>query len=808
MFENIKYGISFSVKDLKDKKLIKKEEEKDFVEVKNSNKTTEENIVGNGSWKTADIKAAGLSIPSDYFIGVYTDWYRFNSDTIKKDFPGQRINNLADLKKAIDSRTKNTVGEGSWSMEYIQKAGVDIQKYGKYFIGVYTNYFRFNPDTIKQDFPNKSIITLQDLKAAIDSLSENADDENKVESFNNVFEEMRKEVPDRTSTIEEKEKALSYIERMLACDDIPNSEYWENKKSIIEMEIIGIKNCEKIENNEDFEEVWIETRKFIEKYDKTPNPNLDLEDITEYELTYNRILMSFFDKLLAYDNISEEDKKGVETRKVQCQNQMEDLAEQLKQANISNQIKNICQEMNLFQICYTEEDKNNAIACIDKILNIEGISDDLKTYFEAKKAAVQNNNTRYLEFVDKDIVKNLKDIKIGIKQQYMWKSKDVEDFNNTFKQKLAELVENGDNLHNLYTEFKDMKLSHPITIEAVQEWQRMGMWSINIPAGIVFDDMDWSDSAEVFKYLSFHPETFSKTSPEHFPEGFDPMEVFEKGKTIGLGIDEAHNMGYTGSGINYAVIDSGFPQHEGLNFTEYNVAPSSDPELLEHYHGGACSYIAQQIAPGGNCYYYAQPNGGDMGTYVIENLRAILEKNKTLPEGEKIRFVSMSMGLFGGEEAQQLVKELEAQGVWVFYSGCPEDKTFGYTEKIDLNGDPDDFNNYQALMPGNLYVNSGSRTVPDPSAPDAWRCDGMASQSWSIPVIAGYYTLACQADPTMTKERFMALAEATAQTVESTQAIFDDFGAYIGRTEETIQIKIIDIVALLKAIEAEKEQNS
>ena len=175
----------------------------------------------------------------------------------------------------------------------------------------------------------------------------------------------------------------------------------------------------------------------------------------------------------------------------------------------------------------------------------------------------------------------------------------------------------------------------------------------------------------------------------------------------------------------------------------------------------------------------------------------------------------MSMPLYGGEEAKQVVAELEAQGVWVYYSGCPEDRNIGYLEKINPNGDPDDFNNYQIScgIAGGLYVNSGDRTVPDPSSPDAYRHDSAASQSWSIPVIAGYYTLACQADPSMTKERFMELAEQTARVQQSTMPNEvcigedpSDENAWIkqGRTSETVDIKIIDINALLQAIETEK----
>ncbi len=329
-----------------------------------------------------------------------------------------------------------------------------------------------------------------------------------------------------------------------------------------------------------------------------------------------------------------------------------------------------------------------------------------------------------------------------------------------------------------------------------------------------FNDVDLSKYTEAFKYVNFNEKTFAKVSSEHLPEGFNPQEIFEKGKTIGLGIDEVHKMGYTGEGVSYAIIDSGTldtdgNQHNDIHFKEYNVSKYADKSEIDHFHGRATSYIAQEIAPNADCYYFAVQNGKNMNAPVLDSLKSILEKNKSLPDNKKIRFVSMSMPLYGGEEAKKVVKELEAQGVWVYYSGCPEDSQRGYLEKINPNGDQNDFDNYQirAGSENMIYVNAGDRTVPDSTSPTAYRHDSMASQSWSIPVIAGYYVLACQADQKMTPKKFMELANKTAQVKESTKPIRvgeGDNSIQVGRTTEKVPIKIIDIKALLQAIEKAK----
>lgn len=438
-------------------------------------------------------------------------------------------------------------------------------------------------------------------------------------------------------------------------------------------------------------------------------------------------------------------------------------------------------------------------------LDIDTFNNDLITL--SKEAETKNSETNGIQE---------KELHDQYYQIFGYRFKNDEDFETAFAQALKTANSDAEPEEALWREFESSipEISQAEIMERINSG-RFSYLGIDFQDE-VFEDIDLSGYQEAFKHVTFNEKTFANVSQEHLPEGFNPQEVLEKGKTIGLGISEAHANGYTGSGVSYAIIDTGVEPHNDLNYKEYNVAESAkNIPWLNHFHGSAVSYIAQEIAPEADCYYYATNNGGDMDKPVLENLKSILEKNKTLPENQKIRFVSMSMPLYGGEEAKQVVAELEAQGVWVYYSGCPEDQNRGYLEKINPNGDPNDFNNYQisAGGAGFLYVNSGDRTVPDPSSPDAYRHDSAASQSWSIPVIAGYYTLACQADPSMTKERFMELAEQTARVQQSTMPNEvcisedpNDENAWIkqGRTSETVDIKIIDINALLQAIEDSK----
>jgi len=85
---------------------------------------------------------------------------------------------------------------------------------------------------------------------------------------------------------------------------------------------------------------------------------------------------------------------------------------------------------------------------------------------------------------------------------------------------------------------KDIPLKRPITIEDINNIKKAlenpdNNANVDL-SGEILPDLDWSESKEVFNYLKFDDKTFSKTPKEHLPEWFDPKEIFEKGKSIGL----------------------------------------------------------------------------------------------------------------------------------------------------------------------------------------------------------------------------------------------------------------------------------
>ena len=130
----------------------------------------------------------------------------------------------------------------------------------------------------------------------------------KSESFQDVFEEMKQNVPDRTTTIEEKELAISYIDRMLACSDITPElkNYWENKKVIIQNEIQNIRNEQLIGQDTDFSALEEEFWNYSNSVWNRPAEFDNVPDRVEYWLSYYNTCISYIDRLLRCEGITDE----------------------------------------------------------------------------------------------------------------------------------------------------------------------------------------------------------------------------------------------------------------------------------------------------------------------------------------------------------------------------------------------------------------------------------------------------------------------------------------------------------------------
>lgn len=124
--------------------------------------------------------------------------------------------------------------------------------------------------------------------------------------------------------------------------------------------------------------------------------------------------------------------------------------------------------------------------------------------------------------------------------------------------------------------------------------------------------------------------------------------LLEAGRDPGLGVRSLQARGITGQGVKIAIIDQSLltdhPEISGAiaAYCETGIDSGLNEGTL---HGPAvASILAGQtvgVAPGVQVYYMATPGAADSRPHA-DALRHILEINETLPEGEKIRAVSVS----------------------------------------------------------------------------------------------------------------------------------------------------------------------
>ena len=309
--------------------------------------------------------------------------------------------------------------------------------------------------------------------------------ENKTEKFDDVRAEMAKNVPDRTTTIEEKELALSYIDRMLACDDITPElkNYWSNKKNIIEMEIQSIKNGQQAGKTEKWKDIAQEFSDFTEKYwvenvlnGKAGLDNLEFNDANEYYNTVRRTMITYCDRLLACFDLPDDMRESYTNLKngFKC-----DLNYYAAQANVYNEQNGIKTESfydvyeefnrNVPDSTTTINDKYLAVSYIERMLTCDDITPELKNYWSNKKNVIE------MEILS---IKNEQQAGSGERIEDVWK--EFSEFTNKYfgslnnNMSMEEKYENRVAYYNMYKSFINRFMGcTDITEEQRAEYMRM-----------------------------------------------------------------------------------------------------------------------------------------------------------------------------------------------------------------------------------------------------------------------------------------------------------------------------------------------
>jgi len=285
-------------------------------------------------------------------------------------------------------------------------------------------------------------------------------------------------------------------------------------------------------------------------------------------------------------------------------------------------------------------------------------------------------------------------------------------------------------------------------------------------------EADLRGKADVLRKTTFNTRT-RWPPPERMPEGFDPAEVIRRGMDPGLGVRELHRRGITGRGVAVAIIDQPLPpdhdEYRGkvARYTAIDVGDASKsmhgPAVTSLLVGGACG-----TAPEASLYYWAEPSWKADFAQRTKALEEIMAFNRSRPAAERIRVVSVSIGLSPLKNLgrwKKALKRAAKSGLVVVH--CSLDIA-GLERPLDSDPDRADqyvishsFERAAKMPPGLLYVPMDGRTVADPAGPSDYTFWAAGGLSWTAPYVAGVIALGFQVDPELKAEEIFPLLKTT-----------------------------------------------
>lgn len=263
--------------------------------------------------------------------------------------------------------------------------------------------------------------------------------------------------------------------------------------------------------------------------------------------------------------------------------------------------------------------------------------------------------------------------------------------------------------------------------------------------------------------------------PGRLPRDFEPGRRLEEGKTPGLGVRSLYQEGINGSGVGIAIIDMSLRR----DHVEY-------ADRIKSYHGReaedgggmhgppVCSIAVGKtcgVAPGASLHYYAVPTA----IWTRDNHRyaravgQIVERNRNLPPSEKVRVISISIGVSQKDHYDQwqaAVDNAKKNGVLVVTCDKRDFMPYSSIKRI-VGKDPDDPNNYgpsYLFGDGNtpVYVPIANRSMASHRGKDVYTFDTYGGNSWAAPYLAGLAALAFQVHPGISPDEIVELWQETA----------------------------------------------
>lgn len=274
--------------------------------------------------------------------------------------------------------------------------------------------------------------------------------------------------------------------------------------------------------------------------------------------------------------------------------------------------------------------------------------------------------------------------------------------------------------------------------------------------------------------------------------------LLEACKDPGLGVRSLQARGITGRGVNVAILDqpllTDHPEFADRIAAYYDTGCEGETASM---HGPAvASLLAGKtigVAPDANIYYAAWPSWLMDSRYAADALDWVLEQNEALPEGEKIRVVSVSAAPGSADMFQNTdlwnaaAARAEEAGVLVLTvegAGTKPDRLMPYPAVLDPNARDDPAacrvgfpseDGSSVFAKNALALPCSYRTTAEEytAGQFGYTHYGQGGLSWGIPYCAGVMALGWQVDPTLTGDEIMRYLLSTAATGTDGNSIID-----------------------------------
>ena len=329
-----------------------------------------------------------------------------------------------------------------------------------------------------------------------------------------------------------------------------------------------------------------------------------------------------------------------------------------------------------------------------------------------------------------------------------------------------------------------------------------------------YADVRGIDEIKTLKFGEYVPEdikTYWFNQKTVF-EGNEELaaKILEDGKAPGLHVSDLHAQGITGENVTVAIIDQPLlldhPEYAG-KVVQYHTVGLTEKDRPSSMHGPAVTSLLAGntigTAPGVKVYYVAikawDRNAPEMGA---EALDWLIEQNEALPEGEKIRAVSVSADFTNTEyfdnhdKWDEAVKRAQAANILILdcrqeYDTCvfwpcffdPDNRDDITLCKI---GTPD--GEFQECPPQAVGIPVGYRTTAEINDENdySYSYDSEGGHSWAIPYGTGLLALGWQINPSLTGQELIDLMRQAAYQDASGDKFINP-PAFIDSVQSTMQ---------------------